>query len=368
MKKIGIDARLYFQTGVGVYIRNLLHNLEKLTHAEITFYIYVMKEDSPRIYFDNPLFIKKEVTARWHSFAEQATFLRILNKDNLDLMHFTYFSYPVRYKKPFIATVHDVTPLLFKTGKASTKNRMWYEIKHRAFKYVLKNQVKKATRIITPTQTVKNQLKDIFGVSMTDKIHPLYEGVDHELMQTEENHALKALFSDEPFIYIGNFYPHKNVDRLVEAFAQSTIEKRLVLIGPHNLFAKRLQSKIQQLGQSERIILYQNAPATIQDLVFFYKHAAALINPSLSEGFGLPLIEAVHFNLPVIASNIEVFKELLNDHYTAFDPQSIESIQQAIEQFSSQNKTFNYVGIKERFSFELMSEKTLALYQEVLSA
>lgn len=364
MKNIGIDARLYFQTGVGVYIRNLLHYLQKIASDDITFFIYVMKSDSARITFTRKNFIKREVTAKWHSFGEQTTFLRILNKDKLDLMHFTYFSYPVRYKRPFIATIHDVTPLQFKTGKASTKNRVWYEIKHQAFKYVLKNQVKNAKAIITPTKTVKKQLVEIFGKSLESKIQPLYEGIDYDLANCKENTSLANKFSDKFFVYIGNFYPHKNVEQLVQSFSKTTRAEKLVLVGPASYFSEQLKKIVQQLRQEHRILFYHNA--TIEDLVFFYNHAEALINPSLSEGFGLPLIESLHFDLPIIASHIEVFKELLDDHYCAFDPKSTESIQKAIQSFDKQDCKIVYQDLKKRYSFEKMSEETLKVYKMIL--
>lgn len=364
MKKIGIDARLYFQTGVGVYTRNLLHILQDLAPPDIEFYIYVMQSDSPRISFDNNNFIKREVTSVWHSFSEQQKFLKVLKKDKLDLMHFTYFSYPVRYKMPFVATVHDVTPLLFKTGKASTKNKLWYEIKFQAFKFVLKNQVTHSKAIITPTHTVKNQLVEIFGKKVETKIIALYEGIDYELAKIRANNQLKQLFSNPFFIYIGNFYPHKNVEKLVEAFSKTTIPQKLVLIGPENFFSDRLRERVEELKQQERILFYHNAKT--EDLVFFYSHAEAIINPSLSEGFGLPLVEAIYFNLPILASNIEVFKELLGNNYLSFDPTSEESIQICLESSATIAKP-NYSELKQKFSFSEMTIQTLALYRKLLT-
>ena len=74
MIKIGIDARLYFQTGVGVYIRNLLHNLEKIAPQNVQFNVYVMESDAENITFENPQFILRPTAHRWHSFSEQIGF------------------------------------------------------------------------------------------------------------------------------------------------------------------------------------------------------------------------------------------------------------------------------------------------------
>ncbi|MEO6509127.1 MAG: hypothetical protein ABIO02_04175, partial [Patescibacteria group bacterium] len=158
MKRIGIDARLYFQTGVGVYIRNILHFLQEMKTDDIEFYIYVMKEDSSKITFSKTNFKKIEVTSRWHSFSEQLVYLRQLNRDRLDLMHFTYFSHPVLYNRPFIATIHDIILLEHKTGKASTLFPFIYNLKHLAFTYAFHHQIKDSRKIITPTETVKKQI------------------------------------------------------------------------------------------------------------------------------------------------------------------------------------------------------------------
>lgn len=377
MHKIGIDARLLGQTGVGVYLLNLLYYLERIVKDESLFYVYVLDENYDKIQFKNKLFIKKAVTYRWHTFAEQIGFARILFQDNLDLVHFTYFSYPVLYRKKFVATVHDVTPLLFKTGKASTKNRLLYEIKQKTFKFVISQQVKNASAIIVPTKTVKKQLTEIFGKSTEKKIIPIYEGVDYELIQTAQRHpelvsGSETRFRNEfgmtegkPFfIYVGNFYPHKNVERLILAISKIGQDVKLVLVGPDDFFAKRLLQLINKLKLQSKIFFFHNP--TKEDLVFFYKNALALIHPSLSEGFGLSLIESAYFNLPMIASNIPVFKEILDDRYISFDPKNPEDIASKIKKFLLEKNKFDYSKIIHKFSFEKMTKEISRLYNKIL--
>ncbi len=101
-------------------------------------------------------------------------------------------------------------------------------------------------------------------------------------------------------------------------------------------------------------------------MVFFYKNAAAIIHPSLSEGFGLPLIEAAYFGLPIIASNIEVFKEILDDNYFAFNPYDITDIKYKISEFFQKKPQFQYKEVFERYSFEKMTKKIVELYKKLL--
>ncbi|MBI3366389.1 glycosyltransferase family 4 protein [Candidatus Roizmanbacteria bacterium] len=363
-KKIGIDARLYFQTGVGTYLRNLLYYLQKIDPSEFEFYVYVLESDEVNIIFNKKNFIKRRVSSYWHTLGEQTRFLYEIYKDKVDLMHFTYFSYPVLYKRSFVSTIHDTTPLFFKTGKASTKNPFTYEIKHRVFKSVLKSQVKNALKIITPTKTVKKQLIHLYGHSYGEKIIPIYEGVDRTIQKTQINGELSKTFKDPFFIYIGNFYPHKNVETLVRAFSKVIDRYKLVLIGPKDYFARHLTQLVDELKLDKRIFFYHYA--TPADLKFFYINAQALIHPSFSEGFGLPLVEAAYCNCPVIASNIDVFKELLNEEYVSFDPNDEDELVKKIHHFLGKKPMFDYKHIVSRYSFEQMTKETLAVYTPCL--
>lgn len=363
-KRIGIDARLYFQTGVGTYLRNLLHSLQHVAPDDLDFYIYLLPQDAPRIVFNKKNFFIHSVNAYWHTVGEQTKFLYETYNDTLNLMHFTYFSYPVLYRRPFVSTVHDATPLFFKTGKASTRNPFEYAVKHRVFKAVIKEQVKNAKKIITPSKTVKKQLISLYGHSIADKIIPIYEGVDHDLRKAKTNDSLTNIFKTQFFLYVGNFYPHKNVELLIRAFQEIDATKKLILVGPDDFFAKRLSQLVKDLKLRNRIKFYHNA--TRADLKFFYTHALGLIHPSLSEGFGLPIVEAAYFNCPVIASNIEVFKELLAEEYVSFDPHTGSDLVNKVEEFLTKKPKFDYKHIVSKYSFEEMTKKTLDVYASCL--
>lgn len=364
MKKIGIDARLYFQTGVGVYLNNFLHYLQKLAPKDMVFYVYVMKKDASQVELQGNQFIKRVVNAKWHTFAEQSIFYQTLMNDNLDLMHFTYFSYPVLYRRPFIATIHDVTPLTNKTGRASTLPWFAYELKYRAFRFVLGSQVKNASKIITPTHFVKDQIVKIYGEKYEKKIIPVYEGVSFRLMQATENTQLKQKFKKPFFLYIGNFYPHKNVESLIEAFIKlDRPDLDLILVGPNNYFSDKLQADIGQSG-IDNIHFYHTGQ--MSDLVYFYKNALALVNPSFSEGFGLPLIEAAYFKTPIIASDLPVFHETLGESYTSFDPNNASDIMEKLSNFLKNPRLPNYPDIMKKFSFKEMTEKIIGVYSGII--
>jgi len=348
--------------------------LEKIPEQKITYYVYLLANDYAKVNFDNKNFVKRLVDSTWHSFSEQTKYLRQLNNDSLDLMHFTYFGYPVLYQGRFISTIHDTTPFHFKTGKASTKHPLFYELKFQAFKHVITQQVRNSKLIITPTKAVRDELIQTFGTKYQDKIYPVYEGINYELAEIEKAKSklkesstnLRKVVSNDPFfIYIGNFYPHKNVEALIEAYSKISHKAKLILIGPDDFFTKRLWGHIDKLKQDKRIIFYRNP--TTAELIFFYKNALALIHPSLSEGFGLPIIEAVYYKLPVIASNIKVFRELLGGSYLEFDPKNTSEMIEKINFFLTSTSKTNYGSLMSKFSFQKMAEKTHAFYLQALA-
>ncbi len=363
MKRIGIDARLYFQTGVGVYLRNFLHYLLKSPPAEYEFYIYVLRKDSPKISFNSTQFIKREVNSHWHSFSEQTNFLSILHKDKLDLMHFTYFSYPILYSKKFIATIHDITPLVHKTGRASTLNPIFYELKYQAFKFVLQQQIQHSSLVITPTETVKKQIIEEYGKKYAQKLVPIYEGINYEMEQAKTSESLKTHFKKPFFLYVGNFYPHKNVDTLIKAFKNIPNTVELVLVGPDSFFSSRVANEMKEQGITN--VRFYHTGST-EDLVFFYKNAIALINPSISEGFGLPLVEAAYFNLPIIASDLDVFHELLGDTFTAFNPASSQELATILHNVVEKKQQLKKPKVHETISFKNMTEEILKIYHNEL--
>lgn len=355
MKHIGIDVRLLFQTGVGTYLQNILHYLPKYAPKDLTFTFYCLPQDVEHIKEAMPNGRIRVTNSLWHTVGEQTELLRLIESDKLDLMHFTYFGHPILYRGKSISTIHDVTPLLFTTGKASTKNPLIYSIKKWAFSLALKHQVHSSEAIITPTNTVKQQLMQLYGESIAQKIVPLYEGVSYRLLLQKE--SPKNIHT--PYLlYVGNFYPHKNVHSLINAFIKSNTHYSLVLAGPNDYFLKRLLASIPESDKKNLII--KDKP-TMEELISLYKHAQALIHPSISEGFGLPLVEAMHFGIPIIASHIPVFQEIVGNSYYSFDPYEESSITEAIKTFEH-SKEKKISSMNEEFSFDRMTQMTVDLY------
>src|ERR1035437_5626990 len=107
--RIGIDARLWEQTGVGRYIRNIIANLQKIDKKN-HYVLFIRSQDleSVSAQVKNKNWEIVETNIKWHSLSEQVQFPLVLNKAKLDLVHFPYFSVPILYKKPYVVTIHDL--------------------------------------------------------------------------------------------------------------------------------------------------------------------------------------------------------------------------------------------------------------------
>src|SRR3989344_2259174 len=370
-KRIGIDCRLIDETGVGVYIQNLLTFLPYNT-PDIDWFFFSSSKGAEKI----SKIVPKDggtihiTSVRWHSVSEQTLFLKIVLDCNLDLMHFTYFSFPILYPRPFVITIHDLTTLSFKTGQATTLNPLLYELKHVGYKLVLKTAMVRASSIITPSNAVKNEIIDRFGTSLKDKITITHEGVDKNLLNSPSDDSLKKKYSTPFLVRLGNFYPHKNIEKLISAFSPIHTDVKLILAGPNDFFASRMQELADAVLNKDSILFHFNP--TAQQRVFFYKNALALIQPSLTEGFGLPIIEAQYFKCPVISSKIPVFEELLGDSYSYyFNPHDTDSMQKTITTFlGSHKKSIISDSVDEnlvkKFSFKRMAGETFAVYSSIL--
>jgi glycosyltransferase involved in cell wall biosynthesis len=221
-RKIGIDARFWSESGVGRYLRNLVFELAKIDQ-ENTYYIFLLKKNLGQNLPEN--FIQIEAEYKWYGFAEQFGFLKLLNKHDLDLMHFPHFNHPVFYKKKYVVTIHDLIHQHFQMKRVSTHGSMVYKIKHLAYDFALKRALKKSRHIITVSEYVKKELVEKLNVNR-NKISVTYEAAEENIIEltkminkTEISKTLKKFNINPPFIfYVGNAHPHKNVEGLIKTF------------------------------------------------------------------------------------------------------------------------------------------------------
>lgn len=372
--KIGIDCRLWAETGVGRYVRNLVRQLQLIDNKnEYVLFVLSKNYEYVKSKITNSKWTLVDSDIRWHSAAEQLEFPRILNRENLDLVHFPYQSVPFFYNRPFVITIHDLIPYHYPTSKASALPFLLYYLKFLGYKFVISQAAKKAKKIITVSNATKDEIVDHLKVN-SEKIEITYEGIDPAMLNLKvksQNSKFQAK-SKKYFLYVGNAYPHKNLERLLEAF-NMLIDTNisLVLVGKDDYFYKRLKKKVKEMKLSDRVIFLENVAD--EELSNLYKNALALIAPSFMEGFGLPVLEAMANNCLVLASNIPALREACEDAAIYFDPYDKEDIEEKMREvyFNDLNHFSKRIkmGLErvKLFSWEKMAKETLEVYESCFS-
>ena len=222
---------------------------------------------------------------------------------------------PLLANMPVFMTLHDLIHL--DVGQESSYLKRAY------YQKLILPAVKKAACVFTVSTYSKNRIVEWAGVD-PDKIVVVGNGVDPVFAENQRVHTL-----DEPyFLYVGNQKPHKNVEFMIRAFAKSSVRDNFLLI-LSGRFSDTISALVDQLGIADRV----RAAGFIEesDLPAWYRGASALIMPSLYEGFGLPVIEAMASNTLVLSSNRTSLPEVAGDAAHYFDP---TNEQQLIEAFN----------------------------------
>ncbi len=361
--RIGIDARLWSETGVGRYIRALVEYLPQLD-SKNEYVIFLREREYADLELPNEKWQKKLANVSWHSLEEQLKLPEIYAQAHLDLVHIPYFSVPIFIRTPYVVTIHDLTISHFPTGLASTKSSFNYWFKYVGYRAVLGQAVRKARKIITVSEAVKKQIRHDFNLPTT-KIAVTYESGELETGKATADPKMPQKY----LLYVGNAYPHKNLSLLIEAFfelRQKFTDLSLVLIGKDDFFYQRLQKQVKGLGL-EKQVLFPGSVAN-GELINWYKRALALVFPSLAEGFGIPGLEAMSLGCPVAASDLVVFREIYAEAVLYFDPKRASSIKDTVDQLIGDEElrrkliTAGKMQAK-KYTWEKMTAETIKIYE-----
>lgn len=367
--RIGIDARLWSETGVGRYIRNLVINLQEIDEKN-EYVLFVKRSDIKKIRnVDSDIQIKDNwklviTDIRWHTIEEQVKLFGILKKENLDLVHFPYFSVPVLYSKPYVITIHDLILHHFPTGEASTLPIYVYRAKLLMYKFVIQQAAKKARKVITVTDATKQEIIDHLHIHK-DKIIAIHEGVDKHIV----NPHPKRIISEPYFLHVGNVYPHKNMETLLLAFRNVFLNTpvKLVVTGKESFFTDKLRETVRKKQLDTQVVFM--GEVTDSELSSLYHYALSLVMPSFMEGFGLPALEAMANDCLVVVSDIPSLREICVDAALYIDPKSSDDIAEKLQLIVAQPKSHfarqRSLGEQRirNFSWKKMAHETLRVYE-----
>ena len=368
---IGIDARFYGleHAGLGRYVMELIGNLTKLDRRND--YTIFLRKPYDQILELPKNFSKVTANILHYTVEEQWLLAEIFLRANLDLLHVPHFNVPLLYSGPFVVTIHDLLWHDIRGLSVTTQNPLMYTIKYVGYLAIVSHALRKAKAIVVPSKVIKEKLVGDHGVP-SSKITVTYEAPSKTFFpRSKQKEILKKYSLTTPFvIYTGSAYPHKNVLRAVLAvkLLNQRMKLSLVLVSARSVFLSRLASEIKKQAAEKFVRFLGFVPD--DDLPHLYAHATALVLPSLSEGFGLTGLEAMACDLPVIASNLEIFKEIYQDAALFIDPQSETDLAQKIGALlTSPALRLRLVRagrqrVKE-LSWRTLAQQTLKVYEEV---
>lgn len=330
--KIGIDCRMWNETGMGRYTREIVKSLALLDQTNS--YVLFFRSDVIDT-IELPLNFKKvRADIYWHTFKEQLLFPLILLKENLDLLHIPTPNCPVLYPKKFVVTIHDLTILRVKTGRATTLSYPLYLLKRIGFRINLINALYRSSKVFTVSDFVKQDIVKTYKIS-PDKVIITKNAVDPKFKPASEQEVLNSMNKykiNSPYLfYIGNAHPHKNLERLIEVFgsiSQQHPDYQLILGGKKDFFYTRLAEEVKGKPFANKINFIGFVDDV--DLPSLYTGAALYINPSMYEGFGIQVLEAFACGVMVVCSNTTSLPEIGKDIAVYFDPYSVEHMTSVI--------------------------------------
>ncbi len=367
--KILIDGRWILQTGIGRYIYQTLEQVLKLD-TKNDYVLLVRSEDKDKIKLKAPNLYLLPVNIGWYGFKEQTALLRVIKSQKPDLVHFTNFNFPLRYKGKFVITVHDLTLLHFQNVRKNLISKPIYASKDRVMRVVLRQGVNRAKAIFVPSEYVKEDIAKTYKIRRS-KIAVAHEAAELATKQASIN--LDKFGIDKPFLlYVGNAYPHKNLERLILAFGELItkylLDYQLVIAGKKDDFHAALEEEVKKSNLQSRVIFtgYVNDA----ELAGLYKKASLYVFPSLSEGFGLPGLEAMSYGLPTVSSNATCLPEVLGKAARYFNPKNTHHMAKVISQVLA-DKDLQAKMIKEghaqvrKYSWKKTANVTLGVYEKI---
>jgi len=369
--RILIDGRFYGleNAGLGRYALHIIDNIKSVDKKNS--YLVLLRDKYYKSLHFPSNWEKIRADYGHYGASEQLMLPRIIRGSKADLVHFLHFNVPVFGGVDYVVTIHDLLMHKQKGKDATTLAYPKYMLKRLGYYAVFGRAVGRAKKIIVPTEVVKKEVVGRYPAT-SEKIEVIYEGVDSRFEPGLSEGVLKKYkVENKYFVYAGNAYPHKNLKRLVEAMVflnkgrKQKIE--LLVVSARNVFGERLEKVLLSLGASDYVKLLGYVPD--EDLVSLYSGSIGFVYPSLSEGFGLPGLEAMASGTLTLASDISVFREVYGEAAIYFNPYDFSAIQKAMELVLDLSEERRKQLVKKgkrqakKYDWEKAARKTVKVYE-----
>jgi glycosyltransferase involved in cell wall biosynthesis len=296
---------------------------------------------------------------------EHLGLLALARKDRLDLFHGPVNVVPPGLPCPSVVTIHDLALLRF--PEQVTKKR------YRYLSRTISASVKRASRVVTVSESTKRDIVELLSTE-AEKIAVTPLGVDERFRRLDREGL--ARFREQagiegPFaLFVGTLEPRKNLTRLLEAFAliANDVAHDLVVIGPEGWLTSEIHETASRLIKRGRVQFRGFVPDG--QLPAWYSACDLFAYPSLYEGFGLPVLEAMACGAPVLTSNDSALPEVVGDAAVTVDPSSVDAIAEGMKRVLTNVELADDLGRRgpyraKNFTWSRTAELTVAAYREV---
>jgi glycosyltransferase involved in cell wall biosynthesis len=369
--KIAIDARKWRDFGIGTYVRNLVRHLATLDR-ETTYFLFCNPADEATLRDLAANFVPVVDDSAGYSLREHISIPWKLHRLGADLLHTPHYVRPLLSTTPTVVTIHDCIHLLFPEYLPS---RMAWRYAHA----MIGSAIRRSALVFTVSDASRRDILHFYPWADPDRVQVVPNALDdalltdpgaEEMERVRERYQIRGRF----VLYAGNIKPHKNLDRLIRAYAQVKArpgyeDLKLIIIGDEVTRYPALRRCVESAGVRQDVRFFGFVPD--RTLASLYRMAAVFAFPSLYEGFGLPPLEAMACGTPVVTSRISSLPEVVGDAAVLVDPYSIEDIAGGIEKVLSDD-SFRALLVErghERvklFSWERSVEAIHAGYMKVL--
>ncbi len=367
--RIGIDCRLAGSrhAGIGRYVKNLIQELVSCRASGITWVVFFSDREQQQEVLPNPPAHWQIVLVpiRHYSLQEQLKMPAIFMAAKLDLLHVPHFNVPLVYRGKLVVTIHDLLWHEQRGAAVTTLSPLMYWFKYAFYHLIVRHAVTAAQAIFVPAQTIKTTVSKYYP-AVDSKILVTYEGVEQSFKICRSQGSAHRQKNDIEVVYTGSLYPHKNIEVVLQMLQQYP-DVHLTIVGSRSVFRDKVEARCRELAIQYQVTFA--GQVSDQELCELYRKADALVQPSLSEGFGLTGLEALAAGLPAIVSDIPIFREIYQNSAVFFNPHDPVSVYEALKlAVDTRSKLVtNAQQVLSRYRWDKMAVQTLQQYLEVLN-
>jgi len=375
MLRLGFDAKRVFTnfTGLGNYSRTLLRNLSYY-YPDFAYFLYapaIVRNSETRLFLNSPLFSVHYPSSIERPFWRNYRLQRLTNKHKIDLFHGLANELPSALEKSACCKVVTIHDLAYKRHPEflSFPDRMLLE---RRVNYAIRH----ADHLVVPSHSTQMDIMEYFNVS-EENISVIYQSCNERFLQEKsvallEEIRIRYRLPDQYLLYVGALTRRKNLMSILRMLKQlpAAYQLPLVVVGNGRQYYKKVLRFIQANQLSQRV---QFISPHFDDLPAIFQRAAVFVYPSLYEGFGIPVLEALYSKTPVVISNRSSLPEVAGPGAQLVDPEDTDALANAVkrllddEDYAHEMVEKGY-AFAQRFRGEPVSEQLVDLYRDLLGA